>query len=217
MPENASKVKVKAVRGYGGEISFCEPTLAAREQGLARVLSRTGAAFVHPYNDGRVIAGQGTAALELIEDIPDLEVIMAPVGGGGLLSGTAIAVSARLRGASVVGAEPEEADDAFRSLKSGRIMPSNNPQTVADGLRTSLGDLTFPIIQRLVQEIVTVSEGGIVEGMRTLWERMKLVVEPSAAVPLGALLTGRMNVKGRKVGILLSGGNVDLEKLPWLS
>jgi threonine dehydratase len=217
MPENASAVKREAVQGYGAEISFCKPTLEAREEGLRQVRSRTGAAFIHPYNDGRVIAGQGTAALELIEDVPDLDVIMAPVGGGGLLSGTAIAVSSALRRAFVVGAEPQEADDAFRSLKAGHIIPADNPQTVADGLRTSLGDLTFPIIQRLVKDIVTVSEAGIVRGMRTLWERMKLVVEPSAAVPLGALLSGRINLEGKRVGILLSGGNVDLEKLPWLS
>ena len=217
MPENAPDVKRDAVKGYGAEIFFCKPTLQAREKGLSRVLSQTGAAFIHPYNDGRVIAGQGTAALELIEDVPDLDVIMAPVGGGGLLSGTAIAVSSKLRGAHVVGAEPEKADDAFRSLKAGRIIPADNPQTVADGLRTSLGDLTFPIIQRLVKDIVTVSESGIVHGMRTLWERMKLVVEPSAAVPLGALLSGRIKLGGKRVGILLSGGNVDLEKLPWTS
>jgi threonine dehydratase len=217
MPEDAPGVKRKAVQGYGGKISFCKPTLEAREQGLGRVLFRTGAAFVHPYNDRRVIAGQGTAALELMEDVPGLDVIIAPVGGGGLLSGTAIAVHSRLRTASVVGAEPEAADDAFRSLKAGRIIPSNSPQTVADGLRTSLGDMTFPIIQKLVREIVTVSEAGIVHGMRTLWERMKLIVEPSAAVPLGALLTGRIKLEGKKVGILISGGNVDLEKLPWNS
>jgi len=215
MPENAPEVKREAVKGYGARITFCKPTLEAREQGLRRVLSQTGAAFIHPYNDGRVIAGQGTAAMELIEDVPDLDVIITPVGGGGLLSGTAVALSPQLRRASVVGAEPEEADDAFRSLKAGRIVPAQNPQTVADGLRTSLGDLTFSIIQRLVKEIVTVSEAGIVHGMRTLWERMKLVVEPSAAVPLGALLTKRINLEGKKVGILLSGGNVDLEKLPW--
>ena len=215
MPENAPEVKREAVKGYGARITFCKPSLEAREQGLRRVLSQTGAAFIHPYNDGRVIAGQGTAAIELIEDVPDLDVIITPVGGGGLLSGTAVALSPQLRRASVVGAEPEEADDAFRSLKAGRIVPAQNPQTVADGLRTSLGDLTFPIIQRLVKDIVTVSEAGIVHGMRTLWERMKLVVEPSAAVPLGALLTKRINLEGKKVGILLSGGNVDLKKLPW--
>jgi threonine dehydratase len=209
-------VKIKAVQGYGAEISFCKPTLEAREQGLATVISRTGAAFVHPYNNGRVIAGQGTAALELTEDVPDLDVVMAPVGGGGLLSGTAIAVSSSSMGTSVVGVEPEEADDAFRSLKEGRIIPANNPQTIADGLRTSLGDLTFPIIERLVQDIVTVSEAGIVEAMRTLWERMKLIVEASAAVPLAALLTGSINLEGKRVGIILSGGNVDLEKLPWM-
>lgn len=217
MPENAPEVKRKAVQGYGAEISFCKPTLEAREQGLAKVISRTGAAFIHPYNNGHVIAGQGTAAFELTEDVPDLDVVMAPVGGGGLLSGTAIAVSSSSKGTSVVGVEPEEADDAFRSLKEGRIIPANNPQTIADGLCTSLGDLTFPIIQRLVQEIVTVSEAGIVEAMRTIWERMKLIVEASAAVPLAALLTRRVKLEGKRVGIILSGGNVDLERLPWMS
>jgi threonine dehydratase len=216
MPENAPEVKRKAVQGYGAEISYCKPTLEAREQGLAKVISRTGAAFVHPYNNGHVIAGQGTAALELTEDVPDLDVVMAPVGGGGLLSGTAIAVSSSSIGTSVVGVEPEEADDAFRSLKEGRIIPADNPQTIADGLRTSLGDLTFPIIQRLVQDIVTVSESGIVEAMCTIWERMKVIVEASAAVPLAALLTERIKLEGKRVGIILSGGNVDLEKLPWM-
>jgi threonine dehydratase len=216
MPENAPEVKRKAVQGYGAEISYCKPTLEAREQGLAKVISRTGAAFVHPYNNGHVIAGQGTAALELTEDVPDLDVVMAPVGGGGLLSGTAIAVSSSSTGTSVVGVEPEEADDAFRSLKEGRIIPADNPQTIADGLRTSLGDLTFPIIQRLVQDIVTVSESGIVEAMCTIWERMKVIVEASAAVPLAALLTERIKLEGKRVGIILSGGNVDLEKLPWM-
>jgi threonine dehydratase len=216
MPENAPEVKRKAVVGYGAEISFCKPTLEAREQGLTKVLDRTGAAFIHPYNDHRIIAGQGTAALELCEDIEGLDVVMAPVGGGGLLSGTGIAVSSMSPRALVIGAEPEQADDAYRSLESGQIIPADNPNTIADGLRTSLGDLTFPIIQRCVNEIVTVSEEAIVEAMRCIWERMKLIVEPSAAVPLGAILTGRIDLSGKRVGIILSGGNVDLGNLPWV-
>jgi len=215
MPENAPKVKSLAVAGYGAEILYCKPTLESREESLSKVLDRTGAAFIHPYNDFRVIAGQGTAALELCEEITALDIVVAPVGGGGLLGGTAVAVSMTSQGTVVVGAEPENADDACRSLKCGRILPSENPDTIADGLRTSLGDRTFPLIQRYVKDIVTVGEEGIVGAMRTIWERMKLIVEPSAAVPLGALLTGRMDVSGKRVGIILSGGNADLENLPW--
>ncbi len=215
MPENAPDVKREAVAGYGAEISFCKATLAAREAGLAEVIDRTGAAFVHPYNDQRVISGQGTAALELLEQAPDLDVIMAPVGGGGLLSGTAIAASGMSRRPLVVAAEPEMADDAFRSFQAGRIIPSENPNTIADGLRTSLGDLTFPIIQKHVSDIITVSEEAIVTAMRLVWERMKIVVEPSAAVPVGALLTKRSRIPGERIGVILSGGNVDLSKLPW--
>lgn len=215
MPENAPQIKKAAVAGYGAEILFCKPTLEAREESLARVISRTGAAFVHPYNDARVIAGQGTAGLELNEEEPELDAVLAPVGGGGLLSGTAIAISALSPKSTIIGAEPEKADDAFRSLQQGAIVPAGNPQTVADGLRTSLGDLTFAIIRKHVKQIVTVSEEGIVGAMRTVWERMKIIIEPSAAVPLGALLTGRIDLSGKRVGVILSGGNLDLDRLPW--
>ncbi len=215
MPENTSAVKMKAVEGYGAEIALCRPTLQAREDGLAEVVDATGAAFIHAYNDPRVIAGQGTAALELCEEIPDLDVVMAPVGGGGLLSGTAIAVTAVSPGTAVIAAEPERADDAYRSLQAGRIIPSDNPDTIADGLRTSLGSLTFPIIRKQVDAIVTVSEEAIVEAMRLVWERMKIIVEPSAAVTVGALLAGRTETRGKRIGVILSGGNVDLANLQW--
>ena len=215
MPENAPEVKKSAVAGYGAEIIFCEPTLAAREQGLKRVVDRTGAAFIPPYNDYRVISGQGTAAMELCEEVADLDVIMTPVGGGGLLSGTAIATSALSPKTLVIAAEPKGADDAFRSFHAGEIIPLRNPQTIADGLLTSLGDLTFPIIRAYVKDIVTVSEEAIVEAMRAVWERMKIIIEPSAAVPLGALLAVRNEIPGTRIGIILSGGNVDLANLPW--
>jgi threonine dehydratase len=215
MPHNAPAVKKAAVAGYGGKITFCEPTLESRESTLAQVLARTGATMVHPYNNYQVIAGQGTAALELLQEVPDLEVIIAPVGGGGLLSGTSIAateLSSRIR---VIAAEPEQADDAFRSLASGQIIPSVNPQTIADGLRTSLGDLTFPIIQKHVEQVVTVSESGIVAAMRFVWERVKIIIEPSAAVAVGALWENKIDLTGLSVGVILSGGNVDLDRLPW--
>jgi threonine dehydratase len=216
MPEDAPQVKRDAVANYGAEIIFCKPTLKAREEGLAQVVDRTGATFIHPYNDYRVVSGQGTAALELCEEIPGLDIVMTPVGGGGLLSGTALAVSAISSGTHVIAAEPERADDAYRSFHAGRIIPSENPDTMADGLRTSLGDLTFPIIRRYVKEIVTVSEEGIVKAMRSVWERMKIIIEPSAAVPLAALLTKRTEISGNRIGIILSGGNVDLANLPWI-
>jgi threonine dehydratase len=187
MPENAPAVKKAAVAGYGGQITYCEPTLQAREITLAQIVQETDASVVHPYNNYQVIAGQGTAALELLEDVPDLDAIIAPVGGGGLLSGTAIAakgLSPRIR---VLGAEPEMADDAYRSLQAGRLLPSENPRTIADGLLTSLGTLTFPIIQQHVEQIVTVSEAGIMEAMKFVWERAKIIIEPSAAVPVAVL------------------------------
>ncbi len=215
MPENAPFVKREAVANYGAEIIFCKPTLEAREEGVAKVVDQTGAIFIHPYNDYRVISGQGTVALELCEEIPDLDVVMTPVGGGGLLSGTAIAVSAISPDTHVIGAEPEKADDAYRSFHEDRLIPVKNPDTIADGLRTSLGDLTFPIIRRYVKDIVTVSEEGIVNAMRHIWERMKIIVEPSAAVPLGALLTKSAGLSGKRIGIILSGGNMDLSDLPW--
>ncbi|MCJ7442474.1 MAG: pyridoxal-phosphate dependent enzyme [Thermoanaerobaculaceae bacterium] len=215
MPRTSRAVKRAAVAGYGGRIVLCEPTLAAREATLAEVIADTGATVIHPYTDARVIAGQGTAALELLEDVRGLDVVMTPVGGGGLLSGTAISVTSLSPATRVVAAEPEGADDAFRSLQEGRIVPSVNPQTVCDGLLTSLGTLTFAIIRERLAEIVTVSDAAVIRAMRHVWERMKIVIEPSAAVTLGALLEGRLPVSGLRVGIILSGGNVDLSELPW--
>ena len=215
MPNNAPAVKKAAVAGYGGQITFCEPTLAAREATLAQVVQRTGATVVHPYNNYQVIAGQGTAALELLEDVPDLEVIITPVGGGGLLSGTAIAATALSPHIRVLAAEPEQADDAYRSMQAGHIIPSTSPHTIADGLLTSLGELTFPIIQQRVEQIVTVSETGIVAAMKFVWERAKLIIEPSAAVAVGLLWERKIDLTGLKVGVILSGGNVDLDSLPW--
>ena len=215
MPDNAPTVKKAAVAGYGGQITFCAPNLAAREATQAEVVAATGATVVHPYNDVRVIAGQGTATLELLEDVPDLDVILAPVGGGGLLSGTAIAATELSSGIRVIGVEPAGADDAYRSLAAGAIVPALNPQTIADGLLTSLGDLTFPIIRDRVEQIVTVSETAIIATMQFIWERAKLIVEPSAAVPVAALWEQRIDLAGLRVGVILSGGNVDLGRLPW--
>jgi threonine dehydratase len=215
MPTNAPSVKKIAVAGYGGQITFCEPTLEARETTLAKIVEQTGANIVHPYNDERVIAGQGTAVLELLEDVPDLDVVITPVGGGGLLSGTSIAATAIQKGIRVIAGEPEMADDAYRSLQAGKIIPSVKPRTIADGLLTSLGTLTFPIIQQRVEQIVTVSEQGILEAMRFVWERAKIVIEPSAAVAVGVLWEKKIDLMGLKVGVILSGGNVDLDTLPW--
>ncbi len=217
MPRTAPAVKKAAVAGYGARIVFCEPTLAAREAALAEVVAATGAHVVHPYDDDRVIAGQGTAALELLEDVPDLDVVMTPVGGGGLLSGTSIAVAALAPRVRTIGAEPEMADDAWRSLQAGRIIPSVNPKTIADGLLTSLSPRTFGIIRRNVDRIVTVGETAIAAAMRFVWERAKIIIEPSAAVPIGALWERKFDGTGLRVGVILSGGNVDLEKLPWLA
>jgi threonine dehydratase len=176
----------------------------------------TGATFIPPYNDLRVMAGQGTVALELVEEIPELDVVIAPVGGGGLISGTAIAVSSESPDTIVIGAEPQNADDAYRSLQSGRIVSVENPSTIADGLRTSLGSLTFPVIREHVKEIITVSEEDIVKAMRCIWERMKIIVEPSGAVPLGAVFSKAEEMLGKRIGLILSGGNVDLGRLPWV-
>ncbi|WP_433937055.1 pyridoxal-phosphate dependent enzyme [Sorangium cellulosum] len=212
MPESAPAVKRAAVEGYGGRVVTCAPTLRSREETLARVLAETGAVLVHPYNDARVIAGQGTAALELASQVEDLDAVVAPVGGGGLLSGTAIATSALSR-ARTIGAEPEAADDAARSLREGKILPSNDPTTIADGLRSSLGELTFAVLRAQGVEIVTVSDAEIVKAMRVVWERMKLLIEPSAAVPAAAVLLRK--VQGARIGVILSGGNVELSALPF--
>ena len=215
MPSNAPDVKKAAVRGYGARIVFCEPTLEAREQTLASVVMETGATFIHPYDDARVIAGQGTAALELLEDVPALDVVMTPVGGGGLLSGTTLTVRSVSPSTRIIAGEPEGADDAYRSLQEGRIVPSVAPRTIADGLLTSLGVLTFPIIQSGVERIVTVGEPSIIAATRHVLERAKLVIEPSAAVPIAVLLEAKIDLKGLRIGVILSGGNLDLDHAPW--
>jgi threonine dehydratase len=215
MPRGAPEVKRRAVEGYGATVVTCEPTLADRERCAEQIVQATGGCLVHPYNDCRIIAGQGTAALELWEQAGPLDAILAPVGGGGLLAGTAVAIAGLAPQTAVLGVEPAAADDACRSLEAGRIVPAGDPTTVADGLRTSLGTLTFPLLQRYVQQIVTVAEEEIIEAMHFVWERMKLVIEPSAAVPVAALLAGKVDLSGRRVGVILSGGNVDLSRLPW--
>jgi threonine dehydratase len=215
MPSNSSQPKKDAVRAYGGEINECGPTLEARETAAAAILARTGANLVHPYNDARVISGQGTAALELLEEVPDLDMVIAPISGGGLLSGTALAAQGCRPGILVVGAEPRNADDAHRSLASGKIEPASSRQTIADGLRATLCPLTFSILRALVNEIALVEEEEIAGTMRLLWERMKMIVEPSGAVAAAPAITRKIHATGRKVGIILSGGNLDLRKLPF--
>jgi threonine dehydratase len=217
MPTNAPKAKQASVSRYGGKIVFCEPTLEARESTVARVIAETGATLVHPYNDLLVMAGQGTTAVELLEDHPDLDMILCPVGGGGQLSGIAVAAKTLKPSVSVIGVEPAGADDASRSFRSGRIVPMLDPKTIADGLRTSLGDKTFAEIRRHVDDIVTVPEEAIISGMRKIWEVMKTIVEPSGAVPYAAVAAEKLPVKGRKIGIVLSGGNLDLDSYPWIS
>ena len=215
MPSNAPQVKKDAVAGYGGQITFFEPTLQARESTLDRIRQDTGANVVHPYNDERVIAGQGTAALELFYEVPDLDAVIAPVGGGGLLSGTSIAAKGLNPNVRVIAAEPEMADDAYRSMQEGKIIPSDNPKTIADGLLTSLGELTYPIIRDNVEQIVTVSEQAIIDSMKFIWERAKIIIEPSAATVIALLWEKKIDLSGLNVGVILSGGNVDLNRLPW--
>ncbi len=216
MPENAPQIKRDAVLGYGAEVRTCGPSVADREAMLEQVIAETGAEFIPPYNDNRIIAGQGTAALELLHLQGQMDAVVAPVGGGGLLAGTAITMTSLLDDVAVIGAEPQGADDAYRSLQAGHIVPMENPQTIADGLRSSLGERTFPVLRDRVEAIVTVSEETIITAMRRIWERMKIVVEPSAAVALGAVMTDPQRFAGKRVGIILSGGNVDLDRLPWL-
>jgi len=215
MPETSPKVKIAGVKTYGGRITFCKPTLQAREDTLLGITERTGALEIHPYNDLRIISGQATCAKELLEQSPELDMILAPVGGGGLLSGTALSAKYLSPGTKVIAAEPEMANDAYRSFKEGRFIPSENPKTIADGLLTSLGSITYPIIMEYVDDIVTVGEEGIIKAMKMIWERMKIIVEPSSAVPLAAIIEQKVNVRGKRIGIILSGGNVDLDKLPW--
>jgi threonine dehydratase len=215
MPENASAYKQRAVAAYGARIILCEPTQAGREAALARFVEESGATVVHPYNDPAVMAGQGTVALELHAEVPGLDLVMAPLGGGGLLSGTAVATRALQPNARVVGAEPAGADDAWRSLKAGRIEPVPHPESVADGLRATIGMLTFAVLRSELDEVVRVEDADTLAAMRYVWEKMKILIEPSAAVPVAALRRGLVQVRGRRVGIILSGGNVDLDKLAW--
>lgn len=220
MPKLALKSKIAAVRRYGGTIVWVDaqgdwPTSEEYDATMAHIEAELDANAVHPYNDRRTIAGQGTCALEFLEDYPTLDVLLAPVGGGGLLAGTCISAKEFKPSLRVIGCEPAMADDAQQSLRAGRIVPQLHPQTIADGLRTSLGDLTFPIIQRFCDDIVTVSEKAIVDAMRLAWEILKVIIEPSSAVVLAAVLEGKIEVAGKKVGMILSGGNVDLDHLPW--
>lgn len=211
MPRTSPDIKKRGVLGLGGEIFECEPTLQAREAMLADVVKSTGATVIHPFNNYEVIAGQGTAAKELFEDYKDLDIIIAPVGGGGLLSGTSLATEYFSKGTTVIAAEPTGADDTYRSLKSGKIEPSQ-ANSIADGLLTSLGDKTFPIVHKYVSEVLTVSDPEIISAMKLIWDRMKIIVEPSGAVPLAAVFKAKDKFVGKRVGMILSGGNVDLNK-----
>ncbi len=210
MPENSSQVKIAATRGYGAKIVFCGIKPTDRAEKTAELIKQHEYTLIHPYNDLNVIYGAGTAAYELIDEVGSLDMVLAPVGGGGLISGTSIAVKGLCPEAKVIGVEPKNANDAYRSFKTGKIVPSVNPNTIADGLRTSLGNITFKIIQENVDDILTVTEKQILEAMKFLWERMKLVVEPSGAVPLAGLRFGDLNVKNKRVGLIISGGNIDL-------
>ena len=235
MPSNSAKVKIRAVESYGASVVFCEPTEEARETTCAEVIRQTGATLIHSFENEGVIAGQGTAAMELLEDIPDLDVIMCPVGGGGLLAGTAVAAKSMWPEIKVIAVEPENADDAAQSFRAGRRLVTDKKFTIADGLRTNIGEPNFAIVQRHADDIVTVSEEAIVSAMRTIWETMKIVIEPSAAVPYAAIMEnqpsqgygsaskidppshgyGVAGIVGKRVGIILTGGNVDLDALPW--
>lgn len=215
MPENAPVVKKNAVAGYGAEITFCTPTLKAREDTTAEIIDRTGATLIHSYDDFNVICGQGTAGLELMEEKPDLDIVIVPVGGGGLMSGVSTAVKGISGKTKVIGAEPLNANDAYKSFVSGTLVPSVNPRTIADGLLTSLSDMTFSIIKRNVDNIYTVSEKSIISAMRLIWERMKIIVEPSSATTLAVFLENPKLFRGKSAGLIITGGNVDLASLPF--
>ena len=215
MPSNSAKVKIRAVESYGARVVFCEPTEEAREATCADVIAKTGATLIHSFENPGVIAGQGTAAVELLEDVPDLDLLMCPVGGGGLLAGTAVAAKSMRPNVKVIAAEPENADDAAQSFRAGRVIHTEKKFTIADGLRTNVGEPNFAIIRRYVDDIVTVSEDAIISAMRTIWETMKIIVEPSAAVPYAAVMDNKIDIAGKRVGIILTGGNVDLDALPW--
>ena len=213
MPRSAPGIKIAAVTGYGGQITFSEATKESREENLKKVIKETGARYIPSYDDPRIIAGQGTAALELMEDIPDLDVVIAPVGGGGLLSGTALAVKGLSPDTKIIGAEPEGADDAWRSLQAGHLVTVDHPHTIADGLLMPLSPRTFDILSTNVERIVTIGDAAIIQAMRHVWERMKIIIEPSSAVALAPLLEGELDTKGKRTGIIFSGGNVDLSSL----
>src|SRR6058998_3628457 len=215
MPSNSAKVKIRAVESYGGHIVFCEPTEKAREATCAEAIKETGATPIHSFENENVVAGQGTAAVELLEDVSNLDVVMCPVGGGGLLSGTAVAAKSMRPRIKVIAVEPANADDAAQSFRAGRRIVTEKKFTIADGLRTNVGEPNFAIIQRCVDDVVTVSEEAIASAMRAIWETMKIIIEPSAAVPYAAILERVIDVNGKRVGIILTGGNVDLDALPW--
>ncbi|MFN3822406.1 MAG: beta-hydroxyaspartate dehydratase BhcB [Pseudorhodobacter sp.] len=216
MPRTAPEAKKDAVRGYGGVITECEPSTTSREAVFAGVAARTGAEFVHPYNDARVIAGQATCSRELLEQIEGLDAIIAPIGGGGMVSGTCLTASSIAPGVDVYAAEPKNADDAFRSFKAGHLIADDAPDTVADGLKVPLKDLTWHFVSRHVADIFTATEDQIIEAMKLTWKRMKIVMEPSCAVPLAAILANPEVFRGRRVGVVITGGNVDLDRLPWM-
>jgi threonine dehydratase len=215
MPSNSAKVKIRAVESYGAHIVFCEPTEEARETTCAEIIKKTSARLIHSFENEHVMAGQGTLAIELLEQVSDLDLVMCPVGGGGLLSGTAVAAKSMRPKIKVIAVEPANADDAAQSFHAGRRLVTEKKFTIADGLRTNIGEPNFAIVQRYVDGIVTVSEEAIVASMRTIWETMKIIVEPSAAVPYAAILERAVDIKGQRVGIILTGGNVDLDALPW--
>ncbi|HZR04615.1 MAG TPA: pyridoxal-phosphate dependent enzyme [Candidatus Udaeobacter sp.] len=215
MPSNSAKVKIRAVESYGARVVFCEPTEEARDSTCADVISKTGATLIHSFENPDVIAGQGTAAVELLEDVPDLALVMCPIGGGGLLAGTAVAAKSIRPNINVIAAEPANADDAAQSFRAGRVIHTEKKFTIADGLRTNVGEPNFAIIKRYVDDVVTVSEEAIISAMRTIWETMKIIIEASAAVPYAAIQQRKIDLAGKRVGIILSGGNVDLDALPW--
>lgn len=217
MPHNAPQAKIRNVESYGGRIVYCEPNLTAREAACARIAAETGAVLVHPFDDYAVMAGQGTAALELLEQAGPLDLVLCPVGGGGLLSGTAVAAKGAQPSVRMIGVEPAAADDVAQSFRARKPVSIVHANTIADGLRTNVtGERNLPLILQHVDDVVTVSEEAIIAAMRTLWENLKLVIEPSAAVPFAAIQSGRLDVRGKKVGVILTGGNVDLDALPWL-
>ncbi len=215
MPRTAPQAKKDAVRGYGGIITECEPSISSREAVFAKVQAETGAEFVHPYNDPRVIAGQGTCSAELIEQVTDLDIVIAPIGGGGMISGTCLTLSNLAPNVKIYAAEPEQADDAARSFRAGHIIADDAPVTVADGLKVPLKELTWHFVSNHVTDILTASESEIVDAMKLIWKRMKIVIEPSSAVPLATILKNKSIFAGKRVGIIITGGNVDLDSLPW--